>query len=172
MIGIFLISLVACKNDVKSLKLELTSSEKKKTKDSIILNNITDFLEKNQSSVVKNYHFLCDSSMIRPIREYNINHKIDNIKIRGNSVRITPIPESFKITDGPLAEYRIENDSLGKLASYFIDIKLDSNLEISDFKATLRFMKDSNGIEKLSFKKEITATENYLIQEKLNKNWW
>jgi hypothetical protein len=164
--------LVACKNDVKSISFELTSSEKENKKDSLIMTNINHFLENNKSSVVQNYYFLCDTSMISPIREYDVKHKIDNIKIRGNSVRITPIPELFKLTEGPVAEYRIENDSLGKFASYFIDIKLDANLEVSDFKATLRFMKDSNGIDKVSFKKEITATESYLIEEKLKKNWW
>lgn len=112
--------------------------------------------------------------MILPIRKYNVKHKLENIKIgiRKTNVRISPIPSSFEITDGPLAEYKIENDSLGKFASYFMDIKLNDNFEISDFKATLRFMKDINGIEKLSFKKEISAAENYLIVEKLNKNWW
>ena len=138
------------------------------------MSNISDFLKNNQSSVVRNYHYLCDTSRIRIFREYNVKHKLENINIGigKNTVRISPIPGSFKISDGPLAEYQIENDSLGQFASYFIDIDLNTDLEISDYKATLRFMKDSNGIDKVSFKKEITATENYLIEEKLNKNWW
>ena len=138
------------------------------------MSNISDFLKNNQSSVVRNYHYLCDTSRIRALKEYNVNHKIENINIAigKNTVRISPIPGSFKISDGPLAEYRIENDNLGKFASYFIDIDLNNDFEISDYKATLRFMKDSNGIEKVSFKKVITATENYLIEEKLKKNWW
>jgi hypothetical protein len=173
-LGILLIFFVGCKNDVKPISIELTSSEKEKKKDSLILSNINHFLENNQSSVVQNYHFLCDSSMILPIREYDVKHKLENIKIEigKTNVRITPIPGSFKIADGPLAEYRIENESLGKFTSYFMDIKLNDNFGVSDFKATLRFMKESNGIEKVSFKKEISATENYLIEEKLNKNWW
>ena len=171
--GILLFFFVGCKNDVKSVSIRLTSSEKEKKKDSLILLNINHFLENNQSSVVQNYHFLCDSSMISPIREYEVKHKPENIKIGigKTNVRITPIPGAYKITDGPLAEYRIENDSLGKFASYFMDIKLDDKFGISNFKATLRFMEDSNGIEKVSFKKEISASENYLIEEKLNKYW-
>jgi len=170
---IILISFFACKNDIKSIDIEITSSEKELKKDSLILSNISDFLKNNQSSIVRNYKFLCDSSMIRQIRAYDVNHKIENIKIGigKNTVRISPIPSSFKISDGPFAEYRIQNDSLGKFVSYFIDIELNNELEVSDYKATLRFMKEINGIEKISFKKEITIDEKYLIEEKLNKNW-
>ena len=75
---------------------------------------------------------------IRTFREYNVKHKLENINIGigKNTVRISPIPGSFKISDGPLAEYQIENDSLGQFTSYFIDVDLNTDLEISDYKAT------------------------------------
>ncbi len=172
--GIFQFFIVACKNDNKSFSVEITSSEKENKKDSLILSNINDFLKNNQSSVVRNYHFLCDTSMIRPLRVYNVNHKPENINIwiGKTRVRVTPIPGSFKISDGPIAEYQIENEILGKFASYFIDIELNDSFEISDFKGSLRFVKDSIGIETVSFKKEISPKEEYLIEKRININRW
>jgi len=162
---------LGCKKQGVSVTFELTSSEIEERKDSLILVNVDRFLRTNQSAVVKNYHFLCDSSMIKPLRDYDVQHKRENIIIglSNKDVRLTPVPQSYKITDGPKAEYRIENDRLGKLFTYFVDLKLDDTFEIVGYKATLRFTKVSNGMEKLSFEKEILADENYLIEEQLIK---
>ena len=174
MLGVILISLIGCKNEIKIKDIELTSKENEAKKDSIIISEINKFLKNNKSDVVMNYHFLCDSSMIKPLRSFNVKHKRENIKIQigKKNIRISPIPGSYKISDGPIAEYIIENDSLGKFDSYLIDIVLTDNFKISDFKGTIRFKKELNGIIRLSFIKEIRSTENYLIKNKLNKNWW
>lgn len=107
-------------------------------------------------------------------RNYEANHKTSNISIgiRKNDVRLTPIPSSCKIDEGLIATYKISNDSLGRFASYFLDLQLDENYRVITFKGTLRFMKEKDGIEKLSFIKEVNPEDKYLIENKLKNNRW
>ncbi|NOQ72417.1 MAG: hypothetical protein GQ574_10475 [Crocinitomix sp.] len=185
-IGILFLSITSCKpkvviEDDKGSKvefdiesIELTSSEKEQEQDRLIIEEVERFIETNKSDVVLNYLFLCDTSMIEVNRKYDVNHKISNISIGigKNDVRLSAVPDSYKIAEGPVATYKISNDSLGRFASYFLDLQLDENYKIKSFKGTLRFMKDKNGIEKLSFMKEINPQDKYLIEIKLKNNKW
>ena len=56
-----------------------------------------------------------------------MNHKNENIDISINrkTVSIRPIPGTYLISEGPFAEFKITNDSLGVLHSYVIDINPD-----------------------------------------------
>lgn len=184
-IGFFAL-ISSCKPHVKvedgqgnSIELEitdfdLTSSEKEAAKDSLIIRNINAFLQNNPSAIVQNYWFLCDSSNIEPVRDFYPKHKNENIDIHigKKSVSIRPIPSSYKIQEGPFARYTITNDSLGNFHSYVIDVSLTSDYHVLDFNSTLRFSKDIEGVNRVSFKRLIQKDEHYLIEDKKEKNTW
>ncbi|QNR25104.1 hypothetical protein [Croceimicrobium hydrocarbonivorans] len=155
--------------------IELTSSEKEARKDSLIIRNINKFLKENNSAVVQNYFFLCDTLNIQPFRDYNPQHKNSNINIHlgKKEVSIRPLPGSYRIEDGPFGQYKITDDSLGTFHSYVIEIRLTDDFEVQDYHSTLRFSKNVGGINRLSFKRDIESDEQYLIEEKKEKNnWW
>ena len=154
--------------------IELTSSEIEKRKDSIIISEVNNFIDTNKSAIIINYKYLCDSNLIEPLRNYIVDHKDENIQIGigKKDIQISPIPLVYKISEGPYAKYKIDNDNFGKLSSYIIDIELDGNFKIIDFKATLRFMQKDGNVERVSFKKEIYPSDNYLIEENIKKNRW
>ncbi len=185
-IGIFLLTIVSCKPKVvieddrgekvefEIENIEFSSREKEEEKDRLIVEEINKFIETNKSDAVLNYLFLCDSSMIEVNRDYEVNHKTSNLSIGlgKKDARLTPVPSSYKIDEGPIATYKIINDSLGRFASYFLDFQLDENYKIKSFMGTLRFMKKKDGMDRLSFMKEIRPQDKYLIEEKLkNKSW-
>lgn len=159
---------------VEITDIELTSREKEDLKDSIIISEINEFLKKNKSASVKNYLALCDTTYIESIRDYDVHHKRSNITIGigKKDVRLSPIPSVYRIDEGPKAIYKISNDSLGEFASYFLDVELDENYKVKTFKATLRFQKLKGNVKRISFTKEISSSEDYLILEKLRNNKW
>lgn len=156
--------------------VELTSSEKEAQKDSIILNNINEFLKNNQTSLVANYWFLCDTAHIETIREgYLPDHKNENIQIHigKENVSIRPIPGAYEIAKGPYASYKLADDSLGTLHSYVIDIVMNDDFSVKDYSATLRFQQMIDGKNRVSFTKVIEKEDNYLLSDKfVNKKWW
>lgn len=160
--------------DFEINKIELTSNKRENAQDSLIIKNINAFLHKNNSAIVKNYWFLCDSSNIESLRNFNPKHKNKNIKIHlgKESVSIRPIPGTYKIVEGPFAQYKIINDSLGRLYSYVINVSLNNDFEVLDFHSILQFAKDSNGIDRVSFKRIIEKDEYYLIEDKKENNNW
>ena len=184
--GILFLSITSCKPKVviendKGEKVEfdlenikLTSSEKEGEKDRLILEEVNRFIKTNKSDAVLNYIFLCDSLIINVKQDYEVSHKKSNIYIglEKKDVRLTPIPGSYKVNEGPVADYKISNDSLGRFASYFLDLQIDENYKVTTFKGTLRFMKEKGGIERLSFMKEINPQDKYLIKNKLKNNRW
>ncbi|MBS2100834.1 hypothetical protein [Carboxylicivirga linearis] len=186
-LGFTLICLISCKTKVtvedkdgnsfqlKLSDLELASNEKEEQIEKQIIDNVNTFLQTNNSSIVRNYWFLCDTINIKPIRNYKVKHKNENIDIHLNlkTVSIRPIPGTYLISEGPFAEYKISNDSLGVLHSYVIDLNLTENYQISDYKATLRFSKEINGIDKETFKHTIREGDNYNIESNIiTNNWW
>lgn len=151
-----------------------TSGEKEQEQDSLILDEVNRFIHNNKSDAVLNYWFLCDSNMIAVNGDYEVNHKANNVSIGlgKKNVRLTPIPSSYKIDEGPIATYKINNDSLGNFSSYFLDLELDENYKVITFKATLRFTKEKDGGNILSFMKEIGPNDQYSLEEKLKNNNW
>ncbi len=185
--GILFLGIISCKPKVtikdkegntlqlEVTDLEFTTNEKERKKDSLIILKVNKFLETNSSSIVNNYWFLCDTLYIKSLRDYNVRHKTENINIHlgKESVTIRPTPGSYLEADGPFAAYKITDDSLGHFHSYIIDIFLTDNFEISDYYATVRFSKEINGVNTVTFKHLIQKDENYLIEEKIGKkNKW
>ena len=161
--------------ELKTNKIEYTTSERESRKEEKIIQSINKFLENRTESVVKNYWFLCDTSNIKIHRTYEVRHKHENIDIHigHKNVTISAIPSSYKIAEGQIAEYKIFDDSLGQLNSYFIEIELTENYEVKDYKGILRFGKrQENGLNRVTFKKEILKGENYLIEEKIKNGGW
>ena len=124
--------------------IEITSSKKEARRDSLIIQNINVFLRNNNSAIVRNYLFLCDTSNIESFRGYDPKHKNLNIDIHigQRSVSIRSLPGFYKIKDGPMGRYKITNDSIGRLESYVIEVSLSQNFDIQNYHSTLRFSKD------------------------------
>lgn len=178
-----IIGIVACKpkatitdEDGNTIQLEVsniewTTKDKEEQKDKVIIEEINSFLENNKSDAVTNYLYLCDSSMISPLRDFNVFHKKENIHIGlgKNEVQLSPIPGVYKVSEGPYAKYKVHGDSF-ELVSYFIDIKLDKEFKVIDFIATLRYYIKNDGDEKVFVKKEIYPNDKYLIERRINAN--
>jgi len=139
-------------------------------KDSLAITAANSFLleNKNDIAMVQNYFLLCDSSYIQNLRDFNVQHKIENITsgLDRYSQQIRPIPGVYSIEDGPFAEYLIDDEELGKFESYFIDLKLDKEYRVIDYVATVIF-REKRGAK--PFIKKIYKDEQYLIEPRINK---
>ena len=155
--------------------IEITSREKEARKDSLILKNVNELLNKRESSLIKNYWFLCDTVNINPIRDgFSVEHKDENINIHlgKETVTVRPIPGSYEIKKGPYAKYKLLDDSLGEFHSYVIDIQLNEDFKIKDYYATVRFHKIVDGVDKITFTEIINKNDHYLLSEKFTDKKW
>jgi len=182
---IFIILIAGCHFSIKDsngteykiTNIELTSSEKEEEDEKLILRNVNDYLISNRDSItiIQNYWYLCDSLRIRTLRDYDVRHKDANITISLTKkyVEITPIPDSYPISEGPLAEYLINDEKLGTLYTYRLKLFLTEDFKVNDAHAQIQFAKiDHEGRGRVSLRRQIDKNEIYSIKEKLKtKNW-
>lgn len=165
------------KGENQKVIVEITTENIEDRKSAKVLKNVIAFLEEKKETepIVQNYWYLCDTSNINSLRNFDVNHKTENIRIDlGKSgATVSPFPGVYKISEGPFAEYKINDDSLGKMHSYLIEIEFLNDFNIKDFKAVLRFSKkQENGLNRVTFKKEILKGEDYLIEQRVKTGKW
>ncbi|UKN02703.1 hypothetical protein K6119_04140 [Paracrocinitomix mangrovi] len=161
-------------NGLTDLDWEVTTPNLDSQKDNIIFSKINDFLISDSSAIVQNYFFLCDTSQIKSFRGYNVKHKNENIWIGlgKDNASVRPLPDSYPVEEGPIGEYNIVDDSLGRLHSYVLEFQFSEEYEIDSVYAVLRFARTENGVKKVSYVRDILISEDYLLEKRIQeKNW-
>jgi hypothetical protein len=177
LLAISILLIFSCSNqNSDNVKLNIESIELIIPKDSLKnrsakLSSVQKYLEQNQNiDIVKNYNFLNqDTIFISPNRPYS--KKLKN-QLNLSTGQLTLFPISYKISKGPFAKFKIQNNQLGTLESYILNFSFSYN-KVSNCEALIAFCKtDSLGKKQTTLFKTIRTKDKYSIEQNLkSKNW-